>query len=47
MIKTMLLGNVSYRTGQKIEWDGKNMKATNCPAAEEYVRREYREGWTL
>jgi predicted dehydrogenase len=45
--ETVLLGNVSYRTGQKIEWDGKNMKATNCPAAEKYIRREYREGWTL
>jgi predicted dehydrogenase len=45
--ETVLLGNVSYRTGQKIEWDGENMKATNCPAAEKYVRREYREGWTL
>jgi len=26
----MLLGCVSLRVGQKIEWDGPNMRATNC-----------------
>jgi len=45
--ETVLLGNVSYRAGQKIEWDAKNMKATNCPDADKYIRREYRKGWTL
>ncbi|MBC8869917.1 MAG: Gfo/Idh/MocA family oxidoreductase [Planctomycetes bacterium] len=45
--ETVLLGNVSYRAGQRIEWDAKNMKATNCPEADKYIRREYREGWTL
>lgn len=45
--ETVLLGNVSYRTGQKIEWDAKNMKATNCPEAERYIRREYRKGWAV
>ncbi len=43
----MLLGNVAYRVGQKIEWDAANLKATNCPEAEKYLRREYRKGWTL
>ena len=43
-----LLGNVSYRAGKKkLEWDGENMKATNCPEADQFLRREYREGWTL
>jgi len=45
--ETVLLGNVSYRTGQRIEWDAKNLKATNCPEADKYIRREYRKGWTL
>ena len=30
-----------------LEWDGANLKVTNCPEAEQFVRREYRSGWTL
>ena len=43
----VLLGNVAIRTGERILWDAKNLKATNCPKAEEFIRREYRKGWTL
>jgi predicted dehydrogenase len=42
-----LLGNVAMRVGQRITWDAENLRATNCPAAEQYVRRQYRKGWTL
>jgi predicted dehydrogenase len=45
--ETVLLGNVSFRTGREIRWDAENLRATGCPEAEQYVRREYREGWTL
>ncbi len=41
------LGNVAYRAGQKLEWDAKNMKFPNAPDAEQYLGREYREGWKL
>jgi len=47
LIEHNLLGNVAYRTGKKLQWDPKNLKATNCPEANRYIRREYREGWTL
>ncbi len=47
LIEHNLLGNVAYRTGKKLLWDAKNLKATNCPEADQYIRREYREGWTL
>jgi hypothetical protein len=43
----VLLGNVAYRTGQKLQWDAKNLKATNCSEADRFIRREYRKGWTL
>lgn len=43
----ILLGNIAMRTGRKIEWDGPNMKATNAPEAQKFVKREYREGWKL
>ncbi len=43
----VLLGNLAVRAGQKIEWNGERMKATNCPAADQYIRRAYRKGWEL
>jgi predicted dehydrogenase len=39
------LGNVAYRVGKKLHWDAKNMKATNAPEADRFIRREYRKGW--
>jgi len=43
-----LLGNVSYRVGQKkLEWNAKEMRATNVPEADQFIRREYRKGWVL
>ena len=41
------LGNIAYRTGRKLQWDGPNMKVTNCDEANELLQREYRAGWTL
>ncbi|MFH1924826.1 MAG: Gfo/Idh/MocA family oxidoreductase [Planctomycetota bacterium] len=45
--EAVLLGNLAYRVGTKLEWDPVNLKFPNCPKAEEYLQREYREGWTL
>lgn len=47
MTEVILLGNVALRTGKKLTWDGPNMKATNAPEADKYVRPEYHNGWTL
>jgi predicted dehydrogenase len=47
LTEAVLLGNVAYRVGEKLQWDSVNVKAANCPRAEAYVRRRYREGWTL
>jgi hypothetical protein len=41
------LGNVAYRAGKKLEWNPKQLRATNCPEADAYLRREYRPGWSL
>jgi hypothetical protein len=43
----ILLGNVAMRTGKKLQWDGAELRATNCPEAAQFVKREYRSGWTL
>ena len=47
LTETLLLGNLAILTGQPITWDAKNMKAIGCPEADQYISREYREGWTL
>ena len=47
LAETALLGNVSYRAGSPLDWDAERLVATNCPAADPFVRREYREGWSL
>ncbi|MBY0526448.1 MAG: Gfo/Idh/MocA family oxidoreductase [Gemmataceae bacterium] len=47
LTETILLGNIAMRVGKKIEWDGPNMKSTNVPEAEKFVKREYRKGWSL
>ena len=47
LTETVLLGNVAYRVGENLQWNPTNLKATNCPKADPYIRRRYREGWTL
>lgn len=47
LAETVLLGTVAHRTGQSLEWDANQMRAANCPAAEEYLRLRYRKGWSL
>jgi predicted dehydrogenase len=41
------LGNVAYRVGKKLQWDAESMRATNAPEADQFIRREYRKGWSL
>lgn len=41
------LGNVALRTGKQLRWDSPNMRATNAPEADQYLRGEHREGWEL
>jgi hypothetical protein len=38
---------VAYRAGQKLEWDAEKMKVTNTSAADHFIRRDYRSGWSL
>ncbi|MCS6852723.1 MAG: Gfo/Idh/MocA family oxidoreductase [Gemmataceae bacterium] len=47
LTETILLGNVAMRVGKKLQWDGPNCRASNCPEADIYIRRPYRQGWTL
>jgi hypothetical protein len=47
LTQAALLGNVAYRVGKKIAWDSKNLRARNCPEAEEFIRHHYRAGWRI
>jgi predicted dehydrogenase len=54
LAEVVLLGNVALRpelkeklTRTKLYWDGPNLKITNVPEANEYLRRDYRQGWSL
>ena len=48
LTETMLLGVVAlYAPNKVLRWDSANMTFTNAPELNPYVRREYRDGWTL
>ncbi len=42
-----ILGNLAQHVGEgkKVEWDGPNMKVTNIPELNQWVKRAYRKGW--
>jgi predicted dehydrogenase len=47
LTEAALLCNVALRSRSKLTWDAKNLKAVGCPEADKFLRREYRQGWTL
>jgi hypothetical protein len=59
LTETILMGNLALRshyvkdangkfTGRKkLLWDAANMKITNFDDANQFVKRNYRQGWTL
>ena len=40
-------GGKSFNGRKKLLWDGKNMRITNFEEANQFVSRDYREGWKL
>ena len=54
LAEAVLLGNVALRvqlreelTRTKLLWDTKEFKFTNVPEANKFLKREYRQGWSL
>ena len=45
LTETVLLGNVAYRSGQRLEWNFAKMKATNCAEADQFIQHDYRGDW--
>jgi predicted dehydrogenase len=47
LTEAVLLGVVSYRSGEAIQWDATNLHVTNSPGAQQMIHKDYRQGWTL
>jgi predicted dehydrogenase len=47
LTKTILLGNLAVAAGTRVEWDAKNLKATNLPDIEALIKPKYRSGYQL
>jgi predicted dehydrogenase len=47
LTESLLIGNVALRTGKTIEWDSTHMRATNASDADQYIRPEFRRGWSI
>ncbi|MGP0070253.1 MAG: Gfo/Idh/MocA family protein [Isosphaeraceae bacterium] len=47
LTETVLLGVVALKAGMKIEWDAAGMRAKNCSYADEFIRRDYRKGYSI
>lgn len=46
--EAVVMGNLAIRfPGQKLEWDGPNMRVTNLEEANQYIMPVYRDGWSL
>ncbi|MBI1373459.1 MAG: gfo/Idh/MocA family oxidoreductase [Phycisphaera sp.] len=48
LTETVLLGSIAVRyPNQRLEWDGAAMKFTNVADANQHLRNEYRNGWSI
>ena len=47
LTETVLLGVVAMKSGSKVEWDSAGMKVKNNPSADQYLRRDYRKGFSI
>jgi predicted dehydrogenase len=49
LTELLLLGILGMRAGEgkRIEWNAANLKCTNIPELNQYVKRQYRAGWEV
>ncbi len=45
--EALLVGNLAVRLGKRVEWDAKSMRSPNCPEADNYITKFYRNGFNL
>jgi predicted dehydrogenase len=47
LTELVLLGSVAMRAKKPLEWDGPNLKATNVPEADRFIKETCRPGWEI
>jgi hypothetical protein len=47
LTEAALLGNVAYRTGRRIAWDGERGRAIGDVGAQSFIQHKYRRGWSI
>jgi hypothetical protein len=47
LTESVLLGNLAYRVGKRIDWDSPGLRAKGCPEADQFIQHHYREGWII
>jgi hypothetical protein len=47
LTEIVLVGCAAIRAGDRLTWDPAAMRFPNAPAADQYLQRPYRKGWTL
>ncbi len=48
LTETVLLGNIANRfPGEQLAWNGPEMRFTDKPEANQYLSRDYRDGWKI
>jgi len=45
LVELVLLGNIAVQMGVPLQWDGEKRRFTNCPAANDRLARQHRDGW--
>lgn len=45
LTEMVLVGNLSVRLGEKVDWDSDKLEARGLPEARKYIKRTYRKGW--
>jgi predicted dehydrogenase len=47
MMEAIFMGQIAIRAGEKLYWDGPNLRCTNNATANDCIHPVYRSGWTL
>jgi predicted dehydrogenase len=46
-VEALLVGNLAVRLQKRVEWDTVKMRSPNCPEADNYITKFYRNGFNL
>ena len=47
LTEVILLGSIAIRAGHRIEWDVENMRISNAPELNEWIKEPVRRGWSF